>query len=133
EGGPPRRDRPPRKRGACCDGAAAPPRRGSGSRGGSPADSSRGRTAARGRCGQDREGDESGGEGREGSHRSTRPSPPPGGEGHFGRPPQAFICGQVLSIQVYVEVGSPFGQPGGAVMLRIGIVMMRVGSRIWNG
>lgn len=81
--------------------------------------------------------------------RDALPSPPCGGEGPFdpplpsgeragvrGRaygPPQAFICGQVLSIQVYVEVGSPLGQPGGAVMLRIGIVMIRVGSRIWNG
>jgi len=41
--------------------------------------------------------------------------------------------GQVLSIQVYVEVGSPFGQPGGAVIERMGIVMMRSGSRIGNG
>ena len=48
-------------------------------------------------------------------------------------PAQALTVGQVLSIQVYVEVGSPFGQPGGAVMLRIGIVMMRFASRIWNG
>src|SRR5262249_57524491 len=45
----------------------------------------------------------------------------------------ALIAGQVLSIHVYVEVGSPLGQPGGAVMLRIGIVMMRAGSRIGNG
>jgi len=59
------------------------------------------------------------------------PSPPPGGEGRDGA--QALSVGQVLSIQVYVEVGSPFGQPGGAVMLRIGIVMIRVGSRIWKG
>jgi hypothetical protein len=89
--------------------------------------------AGAGRSGQERERRESGGESGEGSHRSIRPSPPRGGEGLFDRPTQAFICGQVLSIQVYVEVGSPFGQPGGAVMLRIGIVMMRLGSRIWNG
>src|SRR5713226_8592458 len=38
--------------------------------------------------------------------------------------------GQVLSIHVYVDVGSPFGQPGGAVMFRIGIVIIRLGSRI---
>ena len=50
-----------------------------------------------------------------------------------GADAQALTVGQVLSIQVYVDVGSPFGQPGGAVMLRIGIVMMRFGSRIWNG
>ena len=46
---------------------------------------------------------------------------------------QALTVGQVLSIQVYVDVGSPLGQPGGAVILRIGIVMIRFGSRIWNG
>src|SRR6266436_9840351 len=45
---------------------------------------------------------------------------------------QAETFGQVLSIQVYVEVGSPLGQPGGAVMLRMGMVIMRFGSRIWN-
>jgi len=83
--------------------------------------------AGAGRSGQERERRESGGESGEGAHRSIRPSPPRGGEGLFDRPTQAFICGQVLSIQVYVEVGSPF------VMLRIGIVMMRLGSRIWNG
>ena len=38
--------------------------------------------------------------------------------------------GQVCSIQVYVEVGSPLGQPGGAVIFRIGMVIMRFGSRI---
>jgi hypothetical protein len=38
--------------------------------------------------------------------------------------------GQVCSIQVYVEVGSPLGHPGGAVMFRIGMVIMRFGSRI---
>src|SRR5262249_50545141 len=54
-----------------------------------------------------------------------------------GRPlprrPQTLALGQVLSIQVYVEVGSPLGQLGGAVMFRIGIVIIRFGSRIWNG
>src|SRR6266851_4670081 len=44
-----------------------------------------------------------------------------------------FTVGQVWSIQVYVEVGSPFGQPGGAVMFRIGMVMIRAGSRMGNG
>ena len=80
----------------------------------------------------------------------TLPSPPDGGEGLCLSPlppggragvrgggarlsPQTLSVGQVLSIQVYVEVGSPLGQPGGAVMFRIGIVMMRLGSRIWNG
>ena len=93
--------------------------------------------------------DESRDEARQEPDPRALPSPPCGEEGPFelplpsgeragvrGRaygPPQAFICGQVLSIQVYVEVGSPLGQPGGAVMLRIGIVMIRVGSRIWNG
>src|SRR5256712_13734117 len=41
--------------------------------------------------------------------------------------------GQVCSIQVYVDVGSPLGHPGGAVMLRIGIVIIRLGSRTRNG
>src|SRR6266852_7567463 len=44
-----------------------------------------------------------------------------------------FTVGHVWSIQVYVEVGSPFGQPGGAVMFRIGMVMIRAGSRMGNG
>ena len=41
--------------------------------------------------------------------------------------------GQVFSIHVYVEVGSPLGHPGGAVMFRIGMVIIFLGSRIWNG
>src|SRR3954451_11061655 len=45
----------------------------------------------------------------------------------------AFTWGQVWSIHVYVEVGSPFGHPGGAVMLRMGMVMIRAGSRMGNG
>ena len=53
--------------------------------------------------------------------------------GAFAGSAAMATCGQVLSIQVYVDVGSPFGQPGGAVMLRIGIVVMRFGSRIGNG
>src|SRR5438552_18588629 len=36
--------------------------------------------------------------------------------------------GQVSSIHLYVVVGSPFGWPGGAVMLRIGTGMTRLGS-----
>ena len=55
-------------------------------------------------------------------------APPP----RVGPQDQAETFGQVLSIQVYVEVGSPLGQPGGAVILRMGIVIMRFGSRIWN-
>src|SRR3989441_13231035 len=41
--------------------------------------------------------------------------------------------GQVWSIQVYVDVGSPLGHPGGAVIFRIGIVNIRLGSRTRNG
>src|SRR5256885_1770292 len=64
-----------------------------------------------------------------------------GTEGGSGREP-ALRCaaagydrsfGQVCSIQVYVDVGSPLGHPGGAVMLRIGIVIIRLGSRTRNG
>src|SRR6266480_5257895 len=47
------------------------------------------------------------------------------------REPQPTF-GQVLSIHVYVEVGSPFGHPGGAVMFLIGIVIILWGSRIWK-
>src|SRR2546428_545831 len=63
------------------------------------------------------------------------------GEGGSGREP-ALRCaaagydrsfGQVCSIQVYVDVGSPLGHPGGAVILRIGIVIIRLGSRTRNG
>src|SRR6266536_1364238 len=67
------------------------------------------------------------------------PTPGGGGSAEWGRPSpsaprgQALADGQVLSIHVYVDVGSPFGHPGGAVMFRIGIVMMRAGSRIGNG
>src|SRR5215831_13757168 len=45
---------------------------------------------------------------------------------------QACSFGQVSSIQVYVAVGSFFGQLGGAVILRIGMVIIRVGSRMGN-
>ena len=47
---------------------------------------------------------------------------------------QAETFGQVFSIQVYVRVLSSdgAGQLGGAVMLRMGMVIMRFGSRIWN-
>ena len=63
--------------------------------------------------------------GRKGPGKRVRPpSPAPDASA------QALTVGQVLSIQVYVDVGSPLGQPGGAVILRIGIVMIRFGSRI---
>src|SRR5207245_8293701 len=41
--------------------------------------------------------------------------------------------GQVCSIQVYVDVGSPLGHPGGAVIFRMGIVTIRLGSRTRDG
>ena len=51
---------------------------------------------------------------------------------------QVLIFGQVVLIQLAAAVDSlcvvpGFGQPGGAVMLRIGTVMMRSGSHTGNG
>ena len=49
-----------------------------------------------------------------------------------------LLFGQVVLIQLAAAVDSlwvvpGFGQPGGAVMLRIGIVMIRSGSHTGNG
>src|SRR5262245_45680519 len=81
------------------------------------------------RRGETKHGGEGGGE--PGAERGAAAAAP-----HLHAMPQdqAVTFGQVLSIQVKVRVLSSegAGQFGGAVMLRMGMVIMRFGSRIWN-
>ena len=103
-------------------------------------------TAGRGRKRREQGDGEDGGTAQTGPHMAVRRllagdrvGSAPRGSGPGGRPPgpgnpgYAVACGQVSSIHLYVVVGSPFGYPGGAVMLRIGTVMTRFWSSTGKG